>query len=365
MSSPLLECRGVQVAVSADFDVRVPSLRVERGQVLAIIGPNGAGKSVLLRTLAGLQPGASGTFLWDGAPVDTISLEHRRRVTLVLQRAMLERRSVLENAAAGLRFRGVSRREARAQAQVWLRTLGVEHLASRGGRHLSGGEAQRVSLARALSTSPQLLLLDEPTTALDQPTRLALLHDLNPFLRQADRATVIVTHDRVEALLLADRVAVVLGGRIVQQGSPREVFGAPASEPVAEFVGMENRWPASVVASGGGAVRVRSAFGEIEVPGSVEAGRRVLLCIRPEHLQHGTPSPGACTVAGRLRSVSPDGPMLRIALHGPEQVVALLPFADWLRSPESEGQEVRLWFRPELVHLLPLPSGRAARTESP
>ena len=195
----------------------LPELAVAPGEVLAIMGPNGAGKSTLLHVAALLRRPQSGE-VWIAGERATRRTERalRRRTAMVLQEPLLFDVSVLANAASGLRFRGVRRREAEHRAREWLEQFGVGHLAAQNARTLSGGEAQRVSLARAFAVEPELLLLDEPFAALDPATREALVPELAARLRETQTAAVIVTHDASEALALADRLLVLVDGRIAQ-----------------------------------------------------------------------------------------------------------------------------------------------------
>jgi len=207
--------------------------------VLAIVGPNGAGKSTLLLVLARLLHPEQGEILFNGKPADCESdLDYRRRLALVLQDPLLFDTSVHENVASGLHFRGLPKNEIQPRVVTWLERLGIPHLANRRANELSGGEGQRVSLARALVLNPELLLLDEPFGALDPPTRSRLLDDLGQILPAAKTTTILITHDLKEAARLADRVAVLLEGQIVQIGAPQEVFASPSNTDVAAFLGI-------------------------------------------------------------------------------------------------------------------------------
>jgi tungstate transport system ATP-binding protein len=236
--SALIEVRDLLVRREKQTVLEIAHLSVESGEVLAVVGPNGAGKSTLFLALARLLKHERGAIHFNGqASIST--LEYRRRIALVLQEPLLMDASVRENAAIGLRFRGMPKAEADRRVAHWLERLGVAHLAERSARKLSGGESQRVSLARAFVLEPELLLLDEPFTALDSPTRARLLDDLKAVLGETTTTTIFITHDLREAEKLGTRVAVMLKGRVHQVGEPREVFAHPADAQVAEFLGMQ------------------------------------------------------------------------------------------------------------------------------
>lgn len=220
-----------------DFEVGV-DLAADPGEVVALVGPNGAGKSTVLRALAGLEPAAGGSIRLDGRELATLPA-HRRRVGLVFQDPLLfPHLSAVDNVAHGLRSQGLRRRAARERALALLRRWELGPLADRGGRQLSGGEAQRVALARALAPEPDLLLLDEPLSALDARTRLLTRGELAVRLGEFAGPSVLVTHDPVDAAVLADRVVVLERGRVVQVGTPAEVTRRPATDYVARLVGL-------------------------------------------------------------------------------------------------------------------------------
>jgi molybdate transport system ATP-binding protein len=224
-----------------DLDVE---LTVAPGELLALLGPNGAGKSTVLRALAGLVALDGGHIVTDGIVVDDPSADvfvepEDRPIGMVFQDYLLfEHMSVLENVAYGLRARGTPRREARARAAEWLTRVGLGSYSSQRPRALSGGQAQRAALARALAASPRLLLLDEPLAALDVGTRATVRRDLRRHLDTFDGMRVLVTHDPVDAYALADRVAIIEAGRIVQAGTLAEVTAHPRSRYVSDLVGV-------------------------------------------------------------------------------------------------------------------------------
>jgi tungstate transport system ATP-binding protein len=238
----LVSIRDITVERPSHRVLDVPELDLLRGEILGIIGPNGAGKSTLALIIGLLRRPDSGQILFDGEEVDWghEPLDLRRRAAMVLQEPLLFDTSVFENVASGLRIRGASRAQILTRVSAWLRKLEVEHLASRSARALSGGEAQRVSLARALVLEPSLLILDEPFQALDPPTREELLSDLLPLLR-GTMTTLLISHDLSEAFDICDRIGVLDGGQLAQLDRPAAVLAHPATPAVARLIRSERR----------------------------------------------------------------------------------------------------------------------------
>ena len=238
MATDLLSLHELTVRRGGRPVLEIGELVVQKDDVLAIVGPNGAGKSTLLLVLARLLHPERGEICFNGhAAHGESDLAYRRRLALVLQDPLLFDASVSENVASGLKFRGLSKKEIQPRVETWMERLGISHLKERRANELSGGEGQRVSLARALVLEPELLLLDEPFGALDPPTRSRLLDDLGQILPAAQTTTILITHDLKEAARLATRVVVMLNGRNVQVGTSESVFQNPASPEVAAFLG--------------------------------------------------------------------------------------------------------------------------------
>ncbi|WP_200208119.1 ABC transporter ATP-binding protein [Micromonospora coerulea] len=240
-AAPLLDAHLVADRGAFHLDVR---LRIGAGEVVALLGPNGAGKSTALRVLAGLHPLTAGHLTLDGVELDRPDRRRwtppeRRPVGVVFQDYLLfPHLSALDNVAFGPRRHGADRRTARDRAQRWLDRVGLAELARRRPRQLSGGQAQRVALARALAVDPTLLLLDEPLAALDAGTRLDTRAELQRHLGEHAGATLLVTHDPLDALVLADRLIIVEHGRVVQEGDGAAVTARPRTDYVARLVGL-------------------------------------------------------------------------------------------------------------------------------
>ncbi len=271
----LLRATGLHVRRGEREIITGVDLALPRGEVVALIGPNGAGKSTLLDALTGALAPARG------------QIERHGRVAIALQSPDLARRSVLANLTLALGWWGVPRTERGARARRALEAIGAEHLARRSATGLSGGERRRVHLARALAVSPDILMLDEPFAGLDADARATLLQDSVSILRDPDRATLVVVHDRAEAWALADRLAVLIDGRLVADGPPAELLATPPSPLVARFLGYD---------------------------GELREGDELLLT-RPPHV---VPDPAGPLDASVVRVVpTEDGARLELALpHG-------------------------------------------------
>jgi molybdopterin-binding protein len=361
MTEPILEGRSLSVAYGGASVLEVPHIAVLEREVLALIGPNGAGKSTLLRVLGLLELPTTGEVRFRAKPVPRNSgtlLAMRRRFACVFQDALLCDATVEANAALGLRLRGRSASEVASQVALWLGRLGVAHLAKRRARTLSGGEAQRVSLARAFAIQPEVLLLDEPFAALDPPTRAELLTLLQDLLRQAGCTTIFVTHDREEALRLGDRTAVMMDGRIRQIGRPSEVFGRPVTEEVARFVGVETILDGHVVGERDGLLSVDVNGAKIEALGKTKVGDRVLVCLRPEDLvirrpgDHSTQESARNRLDGTVQDVTRLEAQYRVQIACGPQVVALVTKQSFEEMNLSAGTPVIVTFKASAVHLI-------------
>ena len=234
--SILLQVKNLRVRRGGVQVLDIPHFTVRRDEKVAVIAPNGGGKSSLLLSIACLIPREDGEILFNGAEVTAAGeTDYRRRIAMLFQEPLLFDTTVLDNVAEGLRIRGMERQNARRRAVESLELFRIGHLAKRSAHKLSGGEAQRVSLARAFAVKPALILLDEPFSSLDLPTRILLAEELDQILHESGTAAVIATHDRIEALTIVDRIVVLDGGRIVQEGSPQEVMAEPVNAFVAAF----------------------------------------------------------------------------------------------------------------------------------
>ncbi|MER6444945.1 molybdate ABC transporter permease subunit [Streptomyces venezuelae] len=304
------------------------TLDAEPGTTIAVVGENGAGKTTLLRALLGLTPRAHATLRLGDDDVTALP-PHQRQVAWVPQDgALFPHLTAVANTAYGLRARGVPRTRARREALDWLDRLGVLHLADRRPAQLSGGQAQRVALARALAARPRLLLLDEPLAALDQTTRAQVRHTLRTHLAGFGGVCLIVTHDPVEAVSLADRVLVLADGRALQDAPPAEVTRHPRSPWVARMLGR-NAWPGTASADG----LALAEGGRLVVAETLPQGTEALAIIGPEAVSVHRDRPAGSprnVWPGTVREITAVGSRLRVLVASasvPDLVAEITPDA--------------------------------------
>ncbi len=315
-------------------------LSVGDGEVLAVLGPNGAGKSTVLRVLAGLLPPDAGRVVVDQEVWDSTDRHvppHQRSLGMVFQDHLLfPHLSITENVAFGLRSRGMRRVPARAAAGPWLDRVGLAGLGDRRPGELSGGQAQRAALARALVGDPRVLLLDEPMSALDARTRLAVRAELHRHLGDYAGSAVLVTHDPIDAMALADRVVVVEDGRVVQAGTPAEVARRPRTDYVARLVGLVllpgTGTGAQVALDGGGLVAIAE-----------DAAGPVFVAVRPEsvalYLERPAGSPRNVWPL-RLVAATPHGSVVRCDLTGEVPLTADVTATSFAELGLAPGADV-------------------------
>lgn len=362
-----VQVRDLAVARGGQPVLEIERLELPAQAVTAVIGPNGSGKSTLVGTLQLLLRPQRGELLLGGEPMGADAVGTRRRMAAAFQQPLLLSMSVRSNVELPLRLRGLGRRERRERAERWLERFGVGHLGGRHARQLSGGEAQRVSLARAFAAGPELLLLDEPFAGLDAPTRAELIDDFAAILSETRPTTMLVTHDRDEALRLGDYAALLMEGRVRQWGTAREVFDRPVDAEAAAFVGMENVWPAELAeATAGGAV-YRAGGVLAEWVGTWAGGDAPpaagLVCVRPEQIRLGRPgaASGRNCVEGIVREARPAGAVVRVRLEGEPTVAVDVSRGAWEELGLAVGDCAAAWWRAAAVHVIADRGGGARR----
>jgi len=276
---------------------------------------------------------------------------------MVFQEPLLFDTTVFDNVASGLKIRKMKGPEIRSIVEAQLDRFGIAPLSRRSARTLSGGEAQRTSLARAFATHPEILFLDEPFSSLDPPTRESLVEDLERVLRETHITTLFATHDRMEALRLSDRISVMNKGKIVQIGSPDEVMNHPADEFVASFVGVETILTGKVIKTSGGTFVASVSGQEIEAVGDVSLGEEVILCIRPEHVTLSTASSREATSArnvftGQIQKIVSLGLYQKVELDCKFPLVAYVTNHSLEGLSLAEGKEVKASFKATAIHVV-------------
>ncbi len=360
MNSPaLLSFENIRVSRGGKRVLELDRLDIQKGGNLVVIGPNGAGKSTLLLVAAGLLKPETGRLLRNDQDVYSGNLlAYRRKTALVLQDPLLLDMTVFDNVAAGLRFRGVEKKVIAQKVNPWLERLDIAHLANRRARAISGGEAQRASLARALVLEPDVLLLDEPFSALDAPTRIRLIDDFQELVRQNAITTLLVTHDLNEALQLGNRVAVILEGKLKQIGSPHEVFNMPVDTEVAAFVGVETLIPADVTGLKDGMVFMKAGDYNLEAVGESVTKGNVLLCLRPEDItlwkDGEVPHSSARNrMSGIVQRCTVQGALVRVLIDCGFPVTVLITRSSWIEMGIQAGTRVTATFKATSVHIIP------------
>ncbi|QIB35978.1 ABC transporter ATP-binding protein [Ancylobacter pratisalsi] len=308
--------------------VRDVNLTAAGGEILALLGPSGCGKTTTLRMIAGLVTPTAGDITIDGASVTSLPV-HRRNLGMLFQNyALFPHLTVLENVAFGLSMRGVPKAEIGQRAREALALVRLAGFEDRMPAALSGGQQQRVAMARAIVYRPRVLLLDEPFGALDRKLREEMQIELRQLCNELGLTTILVTHDQEEALILADQIAVMRGGRIEQVDSARIIYDRPVSHFVADFIGTSNFLPAEIIDKAGGRTLLKTAHGhliESAIANNCVARDRVAVAIRPECVRL---APGPASAAANVVS----GTILRSLFKG--QALAV-----WLRiNDELEFQ---------------------------
>jgi thiamine transport system ATP-binding protein len=349
----MLRIDELTVAYGEHVAVRDLSLTAEDGEVLCVLGPSGCGKSTLLRAIAGLEPTLAGTIELDGQPLDGRRPDQRGVGLMFQDHALFPHRTVAENVAFGPRMRGVAAPETARRVHEALALMDLVELGDRRITQLSGGEQQRVALARAIAPRPPLLMLDEPLGSLDRALRERLLDDLPRVFAELGTTVLYVTHDQDEALALADRVAVMRAGRLEQQGPIHQLWGAPETEFVARFLGLEHVFDADVRDG-----RVSTVLGDLPVTAPDGPATLVLLGdalrltdrLRPLHLDEVGLSG---VVVGRRFA----GDHIRVRVRAGDDTVLTVPV--WRGAGPELGQPVEVALDPDRVRTVRPDGGQA------
>ena len=320
-------------------------MAIEKGEFVSFLGPSGCGKTTVLRMIAGFETPSDGTIRINGVDQTTLK-PNQRNIGMVFQAyALFPNMSVYDNVAFGLKVQGKSRAEIDARVKEMLGLIKLDHLADRYPYQMSGGQQQRVALARALAVKPQVLLLDEPLSALDAKIRVSLREEIRAIQRQLGITTVFVTHDQEEALSISDRIVVMNAGRADQIGTPFEIYNKPSTRFVASFVGTLNLIDATVVDPAANTIRIGDQSITIRDPiGTMKGGDTVALALRPEAACLAPTARTDTHIPGEVISSSFLGSVIRTKLKVGTNVISFDMFNDPGVTPSNPGDPVTLHF---------------------
>lgn len=337
----------------------IPAFHVQSEKVLALIGPNGAGKSTLLLMMAGLLKPMQGRVYFQDKSVESSAdmAFLRRHAAVVFQEPLLLSSSVFENVALGLKFRKFKNRDLESRVQTALDYFGITHLAKRSAKMLSGGEAKRVSLARAFAIQPKIILLDEAFNSLDPPSRETIIDDLKRILEETKITAVLALHDRDETLRLAQDVSVMNAGKIVQSGTTAEIFNQPDSEFVANFVGTETILEGRVIDCNAGNMVIDVNGKQIEAVGDCSVGQKVFCCLRPENVTVSKYSQEKISARNifeaKVAKVTRQGLFYKLSLTCGFPLIAYITILSYEELGIQEGIIVFASFKSTSVHVIP------------
>jgi putative spermidine/putrescine transport system ATP-binding protein len=323
--------------VVSDFN-----LAIEQGEFISLLGPSGCGKTTVLRMIGGFESPSNGEITIDGQSVVRLR-PNQRNIGMVFQAyALFPNLTVAQNVAFGLRVAGVSKSETEARVAEMLSLIGLSDLGERYPFQLSGGQQQRVALARALAVRPQVLLLDEPLSALDAKIRVSLRSEIREIQQRLGITTVFVTHDQEEALSMSDRVVVMSGGRADQIGTPFEIYNHPKTRFVAGFVGTLNNFEATVVDAKKGTVTLAGTKMELGRSLAVKTGEKIGVALRPEAARLGADPSREVVLPGRIAEVQFMGSVIRITVEVAGRKLSLDTFNRSDAPPPPIGSEAQV-----------------------
>ncbi|MCZ3365350.1 MULTISPECIES: tungstate ABC transporter ATP-binding protein WtpC [Methanobacterium] len=335
-----------------EFKINNINLQVEDSEYFIILGPSGSGKTMLLELIAGMWPLDSGKIYMDNKDITTLPPE-KRGIGFVYQNYMLfPHKTVFENIAFGLKVRKVRDEEIKTRVKEMMDLLKISHLADRLPRTLSGGEQQRTALARALIIYPKILLMDEPLSALDRKTRDELMQELKEIHRKFDVTLVHVTHNFDEALMLADRIAIMRNGEISQVGTSTEIFRHPADKFVADFVGAENIIEGTAKKDGERLTIIDT--GNISIYSTEQKQGHVHITVRPEDIILSTQkveTSARNVFKGSIRGIVDTGALIKLTIDVGEPLVVFLTRQSFLDMELNIGKSVWTYFKATAVHV--------------
>ncbi len=341
------------------------NLSIKRGATVAIIGPTGAGKTTLLKIINMLLEPTSGDLIIDDVKVnqkdENIKLKLRRKMAFVFQKPLAFNKSVFDNVAYGLKVRGYNKDYIKKEVTTILEKVGLLNHKDQNAKNLSGGETQRVALARALIIKPDILLLDEPTANLDPLSKNHIENLITQIIKDQSITSIITTHDLHQGWRMADKIAVLIDGKILQYGSPKEIFYYPKNKKVAEFVGMENIIEGTVIKNDQGIATVKAENNHNNKPIIIEAitkakvKSKVLLCIRPEEIAISTTITKTSirnNLKGKIYQIDHLGPICKIVVDCGIPIKVLITSKSLIELNLHKEKEIFLSFKASSIHVI-------------
>jgi putative spermidine/putrescine transport system ATP-binding protein len=348
-----LEIENLKKTYGGQVGVQHFDIAVERGEFISFLGPSGCGKTTTLRMVAGFEQPSAGSIRIDGR--DVVGLRpNQRNIGMVFQSyALFPNMTVAQNVAFGLKIAKRPEAEIKPRVAEMLQMIKLPQLGDRYPYQLSGGQQQRVALARALAGKPQLLLLDEPLSALDAKIRASLRGEIRDLQRKLGITTIYVTHDQEEALAMSDRIVVMSEGRIEQLGTPFEIYNRPRTRFVASFVGTLNILRGKVTDPAKGQIRVDDQDIRLAQPISdAKAGDMRAVALRPEAVSLGESRPESNAMRGTIEDVSFLGAIVRIRVRFKDNLISLDTFNSSAAPPPERGQSATVSFSPADLQML-------------
>ena len=345
MSDPFLSIQNVRKSYGDTTVVKDFNLEVAQGEFVSFLGPSGCGKTTMLRIVAGFEVPSAGTVMIGGKDVTSLK-PNQRNIGMVFQSyALFPNMTVGQNIGFGLKVAGVPKAEAAARVDEMLKLISLPQLGDRYPYQLSGGQQQRVALARAMAGKPQVLLLDEPLSALDAKVRVSLRDEIRAIQKALGITTIFVTHDQEEALSMSDRIVVMHGGMAEQVGTPFEIYNRPSSKFVAGFVGTLNMLDGTVVDPAAGSVRIGDDNVVLKQSlNGAKAGDTLSLALRPEAISLGKQPGRDASIGGLISEVSFLGSVIRVRVGLGKDAVSLDTFNNPAKPPPMVGEKTEISF---------------------